>query len=123
MVIQSFRDLEVWQKGIDLVEETYRLTDRYPKREIYGLVSQSNRAAVSVPSNVAEGHQRDSTNQFLYHVSVALGSLAELETQLVCAVRLKFLKQQEFDEVLPLIDLLGRKLRNLQIALKRKLDS
>lgn len=122
MAVQSFRDLEVWQKGIDLVEETYRLTDRYPKREIYGLVSQSNRAAVSVPSNVAEGHARDSTKEFLHHVSIALGSLAELETQLTIAVRLKYIKQQELDDALPRIDLLGRKLRNLQLALKRKLD-
>lgn len=77
--VNSFRDLRVWQLGIKLVEQVYLLTARFPKEEIYGLTSQIQRAAVSVPSNIAEGHTREHRKEYLQHLSIAQASLAELE--------------------------------------------
>jgi four helix bundle protein len=91
MAINSFRDLRVWQAGMELVEQVYLLTQIFPKREMYGLASQIQRAAVSIPSNIAEGHTREHSKEFLHHLSIAQASLAELETQLEIATRLKYL--------------------------------
>jgi four helix bundle protein len=88
--IRSHRDLLVWQRAIELVEECYRLTCRFPKSETYGLSSQLQRAAVSVPANIAEGHGRRSTGAYLQHLSIAYGSLAELETHLEISQRLGY---------------------------------
>jgi four helix bundle protein len=82
MKLESFRDLRVWQLAMELVELTYRVTQSFPKHEVYGLTSQIQRAAVSVPSNLAEGHTREHTKEYLHHLSIAQASLAELETQL-----------------------------------------
>src|SRR4051794_24684844 len=90
-VINSFRDLRVWQAGMDLVEEVYRATDAFPRTETYGLATQLQRAAVSVPSNIAEGHTRAYTKDYLHHVAIAHGSLAEVQTQIELAVRLAFM--------------------------------
>ncbi|CAN5662392.1 four helix bundle protein [soil metagenome] len=98
--ILSYRDLRVWQAGMDLVEEVYRLTARYPDRELYGLTSQMRRSAVSIPSNIAEGHSRENTKEYLYHISVAQGSLAELQTQIEIAGRLGYLPQEQVDQAL-----------------------
>ena len=87
----SFRDLTVWQKAMDLVELVYSTTRDWPKEEIYGLTSQVRRAAVSVPSNIAEGQGRNSNKEFLRHLRIAYGSLCELETQLLVAQRLDYL--------------------------------
>lgn len=86
MKLNSFRDLRVWQLSMELVEIIYRLTQNFPKYEIYGLTSQIQRAAVSVPSNIAEGHTREHTKEFLHHLSIAQASLAELETQLEISI-------------------------------------
>ncbi|HQU46061.1 MAG TPA: four helix bundle protein, partial [Pirellulales bacterium] len=91
MGIESYRNLNVWQLGIELVQDIYMTTQTFPKAEIYGMVSQMRRAAVSVPSNIAEGQQRDSTKDYLRHLSISLGSLAELNTQLVIAERLRYI--------------------------------
>ena len=80
--INSFEDLEVWQMSMTLTEECYRLTSRFPREEIYGLISQMRRASVSVPSNIAEGHGRENTGAFIQHLRIAQGSLKELQTQL-----------------------------------------
>jgi len=90
-VIRGFRDLEVWQRAMDLVVEIYRLTKSFPSDERYGLTVQLRRAAVSVPSNIAEGRGRFGLGGFLYHLSVANGSLGEVETQLLISDRLKYL--------------------------------
>lgn len=90
MDVSSYRNLEVWQEGVELVERIYGVTAAFPGRETYGLASQRQRASVSIPSNVAEGHARSPTREFLHHISIALGSLAELETQLVVATRLGY---------------------------------
>ena len=81
MSIISYRDLRVWQAGIDLVEQVYRVTLEFPRREMFGLASQMQRAAVSIPSNIAEGHIRQHSREYLQHVAIAHGSLAELQTQ------------------------------------------
>jgi len=88
--VRSYRDLDVWELGMKLVREVYILTDTFPDREKYGLASQLRRAAPSVPSNIAEGHAKDSTKEYLRHLSIALGSLAEVETQLLLAESLDY---------------------------------
>ncbi len=119
MQIKSFRDLRVWQAGIELVEIVYSLTGRFPKHELYGLASQIQRAAVSVPSNIAEGHTRESTKEYLQHLSIAQASLAELETQLEIAKRLKYLSEEELNRVLTHTSALGKQLFALRNALMR----
>lgn len=93
----THKDLIVWQKAMDLVEEVYRLTETMPRSETYGLASQIRRAAVSVPSNIAEGAARNHEKEFVQFLYVALGSVAELETQLLLAERLKFVKKVPLD--------------------------
>ena len=89
--VQSYRDLIAWQKSMELVVEVYGCTQNFPKSEIYGLVSQLHRAAVSVPSNIAEGHARRSTGEFKQFLGHALGSLMEMETQIMIGERLGYL--------------------------------
>ena len=120
MAITNYRDLKVWQIAVDVVEAVYRLTREFPKHESYGIAQQIQRAAVSVPSNIAEGHARASTKEFLHYISIALGSLAELETQLIVATRLQYLKTQELDSILQQTDETGKMLRGLQKTLMAK---
>jgi four helix bundle protein len=87
MSLKSYRDLEVWQKAMDLVEEVYRIAERFPSQEKYGLTGQLQRAAVSIPANIAEGYGRMHRKEYLQHLSIAKGSLAEVETHLALAVR------------------------------------
>lgn len=89
--MQSHRDLLVWQKAMDLVVAIYRITQAFPKSEVYGLASQMQRASVSIPSNIAEGHSLKQTGAYLRHLAIASGSLAELETQLEISYRLGYL--------------------------------
>jgi four helix bundle protein len=92
--IRSYRDLIVWQHAVDLVESVYQATERFPRHEIYGLSAQLRRAAVSVPSNIAEGHGRRGPREYLHHLSIANGSLMEVETQIVIARRLGYLPEE-----------------------------
>jgi four helix bundle protein len=117
----SFRDLLVWQRGIDLVAEIYRCCKSFPKTEVYGLGSQMQRAAVSIPANLAEGSHRDSTREFLHYISIALGSLAELETHLTVAVRIQYLSQEDAQAIFQSIDEIGKMTRALQKSLRAKL--
>jgi four helix bundle protein len=91
MSVQSYRDLIAWQKAMDLVVEVYRGTESFPSREQFGLTNQARRAAVSVPSNIAEGQGRGSTNEYIHFLRIARGSVQELETQLILAQRLNYL--------------------------------
>jgi four helix bundle protein len=102
--IRSHRDLLVWQRAMDLVEHCYRATTHLPKSEVYGLSSQLQRAAVSVPANIAEGHGRKSTRAYLHHLSIAYGSLAELETHIEIACRLKYLVPEHSHELSAALD-------------------
>ncbi len=97
---RSYRDLVVWQKAMELVTGVYRATARFPHDEIYGLTSQVRRAAVSVPSNIAEGQGRLSENEFRHFLGLARGSLMEVETQLQIAENLGYLQQKENHELL-----------------------
>src|SRR5689334_15110274 len=99
-LIRSYRDLIAWQKGMDLVEMVYRNSDNWPKAEHYGLINQVRRAAVSVPANIAEGQGRASTKEYLHHLSIARGSLLEVETHLLIAQRLGYLPNESADSLL-----------------------
>ena len=89
------KDLEVWKKSIELVKITYKLTETFPKNEMYGLTSQMRRSAVSIPSNIAEGAARFSDNETLRFVDIAIGSLAELETQFIISCELQLIDNIE----------------------------
>ena len=117
MQIKSFRDLRVWQAGIELVRIVYQLTSRFPRSETYGLASQMQRAAVSIPSNIAEGHARESTKEYLQHLSIAQASLAELETQLEIARQLNYISEADTAQLFEKISSLGRQLFALRNAL------
>lgn len=121
MSIQSYRDLRVWELAMDCVADIYLLTNEFPDCEKYSLTNQLRRASVSVPSNIAEGHSRDSTREFLHHISIAMGSLCEAETQILLAVRLGYAMSVQVEPLLEKCDHLGRQLRNLQKSLKAKL--
>jgi four helix bundle protein len=88
--IKTHKDLIVWQKAMDFVEEIYRITKEFPQSELYGLTSQIRRSAISVPSNIAEGAARNHNREFIQFLYISLGSVSELETQLILAQRLKF---------------------------------
>lgn len=122
-VVNSFKDLSVWQKAIDLTVSIYALTAQFPKTEIFGLSSQLQRASVSIPSNIAEGHARDSTKEYLRFISIATGSPAEVETQLIIANKLQFINQEKLGELLEKTGEIGRMLRGLQKSLKANLPS
>jgi len=96
---QAFRDLEVWQRGMDLTTAVYRLTEAFPRHEIYGLSSQMRRCAVSIPSNIAEGSARGTKPDFARFISIARGSAAELETQLILALRLGYVNEADHNDV------------------------
>ncbi len=108
--------------SIELAEQVYRVTKNFPKQEMYGLSSQIQRAVVSIPSNIAEGHARDSTKEFLHYLSIVLGSLAQLETQLILAERLAYIDKQTLESVFSKTDRIGRMIRGLQRSLKAKLQ-
>lgn len=97
--MQSYRELIVWQKGIELVTEIYALTMKFPKEEIYGLTSQMRRSAVSIPSNIAEGYARKHSKEYIQFVRIAYGSGAELETQLEITKKLNFATPEEIERV------------------------
>lgn len=115
--VKSFRDLLVWQKGIDLTKLVYSLTRPFPSEEKFGLVSQLRRAAVSVPSNIAEGQARRSSAEFSQFISISLGSLAELETQLIIVVELRLAKAGEVEPLIAHIHELQKMLHSLRSKL------
>ena len=112
-----FKELLVWQKGMELAELVYRLTQKFPSDERFGLVSQMRRAAVSVPSNIAEGQARKSTREFLQFISHAMGSLAEVETQVVLGERLGHCQPQDTVDIHKLTADLDRMLKALRRSL------
>lgn len=118
MALRSYRELTVWQKAIDLVEVVYQVSASFPGEEKYGLTSQLRRAAVSVPSNIAEGNSRRSTLDDARFVSIALGSLAEIETQVEIAARLGYLDSGEHDLIVEKADEIGKMLRAIEIKLR-----
>ncbi|PJK04718.1 four helix bundle protein [Lysobacteraceae bacterium NML71-0210] len=121
--MRSYRDLQIWQRAMALTADIYRLAATLPGSERYGLCAQMQRAAVSIPSNIAEGHERDSTREFLRFISIAQGSLAELETQLLLAVSLELSGQSTIDALLLEASELGRMLNGLRSKLVLRLES
>src|SRR4030095_6153170 len=118
---RAYRKLDTWQQAMNLVEHCYRVTAAFPNHELYGLTSQLRRAAVSIPSNVAEGHCRRSTKAYANHVSIALGSHGELATCIDICSRLGFIKQAEATRLLESSNSVGRLLNGLYRSLEAKL--
>jgi four helix bundle protein len=119
MTVKNYQELISWQKAMDLVEDVYKASRDFPREEIYALTSQIRRAAVSIPSNIAEGQGRRTTADFLRHLSIAYGSLCEVETQLLIAQRLKYLVQGKVEQVLSRAGEVGRILNGLMASLER----
>ena len=120
---QSYKDLNVWQKGIELAKLIYTLTTRFPAEEKFGLISQMRRAAVSIPSNIAEGQARHTTGEFIQFISHAEGSVAELNTQLILAIELKFCSAQSAAQLSELMEHLRRMLNGLRRKLANSAKS
>jgi four helix bundle protein len=116
MGIQSYRELEVWQLGMDLAEECYRVTKGFPKEERFGMTGPIRRAAASIPANIAEGQGREHTREFLHHLSVARGSLMELETHLTLSQRVGLLDQDKTTPLLTQTERISRMLSGLRIS-------
>lgn len=123
MAVAHYRQLLVWQKAMDFAVACYQATDRFPKTQTYRLCDQLQRAAVSVPSNIAEGQGRAYTKEFLHHLSCARGSLYEAETQIILADRLGYLESGEVKSLLDTAAEVGRMLNGLISSLERKLGA
>ena len=106
---RAFKKLEIWQIGMDLMEEVYRLTATFPQSEIFGLTSQMRRASTSIPSNIAEGYGRSSDKSMAYFVRIARGSLAELDTFVDASIRLGYLSEERVQKAMQLMSAFGRK--------------
>lgn len=112
---RKHHDLHVWQEAMDLVQDVYRVTALFPKSEVYALTSQMRRAAVSVPSNIAEGAARNSSKEFYHFLSIARGSLSELETQIQIAQRLGYMRKNDLLEIIDTIfGLLGGLMKSVK---------
>jgi four helix bundle protein len=117
MAIKSYRELFAWQKAMDLVALVYRASARFPREEVFGLTSQLRRATVAIPSNIAEGQGRRSTREFLNFLSIAHGSLCEVETQILIAQRLHYLADADVNTLLEMAAEVGRLLNGLSNSL------
>lgn len=122
MPIQSYRDLEVWQRGMNLAELTYRLTRTFPKEEVFGLTSQIRRAASSVQANIAEGWGRQGRREFQQFLRIAQGSLRELETHLLLALRVDLCTTKQAHPLLQEATILSKQLVALNRSLQRRND-
>lgn len=111
--IKDIKELKVWQKGMEIVKDIYKATSTFPKEELYGLSAQMRRAAVSVPSNIAEGFKRHHGKEFKQFLYIAMGSTSELETQLIIAKELGFIGTNEFESITEKIDHLSKMLSSL----------
>jgi four helix bundle protein len=119
MPVQSYRQLIVWQKAMDFVAEVYRVTRTFPKEEMYGVTSQLRRAAVSIPSNIAEGQGRQTTGEFRQFLGHARGSLLETETQILLSERLEYLDHKTTEMLLGQAAEVGRILNGLMNSLEK----
>lgn len=118
MKLQSYKELIVWQKAVKLAIEVYKITEHYPRSELYGLTSQTRKSAISIPSNIAEGSTRQHLLEYLQFLNIALGSAAELETQLFIAKELKFLEEDAYkrlnDSLIEIMKMLNGLIKNLR---------
>ena len=118
MKVKSYKELNVWKKGIEIVDKVYKLTEKFPRQELYGLASQIQRSAVSISSNIAEGFMRHHSKEYTQFLYVALGSCAELETQLIISNRRNYINQKELEDLQENIDHDSRMLMNLIKSLR-----
>jgi four helix bundle protein len=116
--MKTHKDLDVWKDGISFVTKVYKMTSSFPKEEMYGITSQIRRAAISIPSNTAEGAARKTTNEFRQFLYIALSSAAELNTQLIISHNLKFLDKDNTDKLNSELDSLSRRIQGLIKSLK-----
>jgi four helix bundle protein len=123
MAVKDYRELIAWQKAMDLVERVYSITKRFPREELYGLISQIRRASVSIPSNIAEGQARRTTKDFLHFLAVSYGSLKEVETQILIAERLGYIQQEDVALSLNLTKEVAQLISGLTNSLERKIAS
>ncbi len=119
-MLNSYQDLKVWQKSIDLVVEVYSLTKFFPKEELYITVSQIRRAAISIPSNIAEGYSRKNRPEYLQFLRIALSSASELETQLIIVKKLKFVTEDKIGKIEEMLKEILRMLNALINSLSSK---
>jgi len=119
--INSYKDLKIWQKGIELVEIIYTITASFPQNEQYGLTSQIKRSSVSVPSNIAEGWGRGYNSNFLQFIKIARGSLYELETQLLIAYKIQLITKEDFELIQNLIVIESKMINSFITSLKNKI--
>ena len=117
----NYKNLIVWQKSITLVTLIYKLTAKFPSEEKFGIISQMRRAVVSIPSNIAEGHARRTTGDYIRFVSIAEGSLAELETQTIVSIKLDFCTESETTEIFSLMEEIRKMLNSLRRSLLAKM--
>jgi four helix bundle protein len=122
MGLTSYQALIVWQLGMKIAKETYSLTKQFPKEELYGLTSQTRRAAVSVPANISEGHARGSTKEFIRHISIAQGSLAELAAHLLLATELEYCTKSTINPIFAHCSEESKMLSILRRTLKAKIS-
>ena len=120
MAIESYKDLDVWQVAMTLAQESYLLTARFPKDEMYGMTAQIRRAAVSIPANIAEGYGRDQTGSFVQFLRIAQGSARELETHLILAERIRLVDQQAVAPLQELCERVSKMLRSLIRSLEAR---
>ena len=118
--VRSYRDLKVWQSGMDLAEQCYLITRRFPRDELFGLTSQIRRAASSIPANIAEGWGREGTAEYIQFLRIAQGSLKELETHLLLSERVGLVTTEQTKPILQRTDELGRMIHSLLGSLKRR---
>jgi four helix bundle protein len=119
--MKNYKDLTVWQKSFQLTLLIYKITKTFPKDERFELVSQMHRAAVSIPSNIAEGYSRKTTKEFIRFILISYGSINELETQLLIAKELNFIQEDVFLDCQLLLEEVSKMLNALVISLKKKL--
>jgi len=119
-VINSYRDLEVWQKAMELVTDIYKVTHTYPKEELYGLINQLRRASVSVPANIAEGWGRGTTKEYIQFLRIARGSLLELETLMTISHNLGYVNAQDPEPIFKKIQEINKMINDLIKGLKHK---
>lgn len=116
--IRNFKDLKIWQKGIEIIKDVYTLTRHFPREELYGLTSQVRRSAISIPSNIAEGFKRYHNKEYSQFLHIALGSAAELETQLIIAKELGFITEDKLTDILEKLDHVSKMISSLLNKLK-----
>jgi four helix bundle protein len=120
MVVKSYKNLEVWQRAMDLVVRCYQITNNFPRNEIYGLTSQLQRAAISIPANIAEGRERKYSKEFIQFLSIAYSSLAEVETHIQIAQRLNYINSIETEKLLEQTSEIGRMINGLRNSIEKR---